>query len=72
MNNPPVKKNAGLFSKHTWARITMEGFMIGLLSIIAFYIGHVIFDHHNGYLTARTMSFATLSISQLVHAFNLR
>ena len=52
-----------------WSRIILEGIMIGSLSLLAFAIGKVCY----GDLTVgRTMSFCTLSISQLVHAFNMR
>ena len=46
--------------------------MIGMLAIIAFGIGHLYFDLDGNYGAARTMAFAVLSISQLVHAFNMR
>lgn len=52
-----------------WNRIILEGIMIGSLALLAFAIGKVCY----GELTiGRTMSFCTLSISQLVHAFNMR
>ncbi len=52
-----------------WNRIILEGIMIGSLALLAFAIGKVCY----GDLTiGRTMSFCTLSISQLVHAFNMR
>lgn len=52
-----------------WSRIGLEGFMIGALALLAFAIGKVCF----GSLTiGRTMCFCTLSISQLIHAFNMR
>lgn len=52
-----------------WNRIILEGIMIGSLALLAFAIGKVCY----GDLTVgRTMSFCTLSISQLVHAFNMR
>lgn len=43
--------------------------MIGMLALLAFSVGLVIYDNA---LTGRTMAFAVLSISQLVHAFNMR
>ena len=62
-----VKK--GLFNKEKWFRIVLEGFMIGLLGLIAYGIGSVYFKD---YKIGSTMAFATLSISQLVHSFNIK
>jgi len=72
MQHKPHDNRGSLFAGGLWARITAEGFMIGLLSITAFGVGAVYFDQPGRYLIASTMCFATLSISQLVHAFNVR
>ena len=67
------KKNTGsLFGDGLGGRILLEGVMIGVLALLAFGIGHVYFDQENGYAVGRTMAFAVLSLSQLVHAFNMR
>jgi len=66
---PKNQTGKGLFSKELWSRIALEGVMIGMLSLIAFGAGMVYFADIT---VARTMAFATLSISQLVHAFNMR
>lgn len=55
--------------KDIWSRIILEGFMIGSLALLAFAIGKVLFGDLK---IGRTMCFCTLSISQLVHAFNMR
>ena len=69
MEKPPVKGGKGMFTKELWARIGLEGAMIGMLALLGFGIGSVLM----GDITVgRTMAFATLSISQLVHAFNMR
>lgn len=52
-----------------WSRIGLEGFMIGALALLAFAIGKVCFG---SLIIGRTMCFCTLSISQLIHAFNMR
>lgn len=72
MQQKPQKANQSLFADGLGERIALEGCMIGMLALIAFAIGHVYFDLEVGYQTGRTMSFAVLSISQLVHAFNMR
>lgn len=72
MDGKPQECSKGLFSKGLWIRIGLEGMMIGMLALVAFGIGHVFFDVGEAVETGRTMAFATLSISQLVHAFNMR
>ncbi len=72
MEKPPISDNGNIFSGGLGIRIALEGCMIGLLALLAFAIGHVYFDLGVGYTYGRTMSFAVLSISQLVHAFNMR
>lgn len=72
MKEKPQKANKSLFADGLGERIALEGCMIGMLALIAFAIGHVYFDKEVGYLYGRTMAFAVLSISQLVHAFNMR
>ena len=41
--------------------------MIGMISLIEFALGNVYYN----LIVARTMAFATLSLSQLVHVFNM-
>jgi len=72
MHGRPRASRAGLFSRKLWQRIFLEGAMIGMLSLIAFGIGTTFFDTGESVAFGRTMAFATLSISQLVHAFNMR
>lgn len=72
MERPPRKREATLFGGGMGSRIAVEGMMIGMLALLAFGIGHVYFDGGQGYAAGRTMAFAVLSLSQLVHAFNMR
>lgn len=72
MEKKPEKPNAGLFSKRKWKNISAEGCFIGAISILAFTIGRVLFDTTTVPVIGRTMAFAVLSLSQLVHAFNVR
>ena len=72
MENPPVSSNKSLFSGGLGYRIAYEGFMIGILALTAFGIGHKYFDNGEIHNISRKMAFAVLSISQLVHAFNMR
>lgn len=69
MTRPPVKPNKPLLSPMQWSEVVAEGLMIGALSLVGYGLGLVITKDHT---VARTMSFFTLAVSQLVHAFNMR
>ena len=62
-------KSGGFLNKKEGVKIGLEGAMIGMLALVAFAIGKVIFGNIT---VGRTMAFCVLSISQLVHAFNMR
>lgn len=72
MSRRVSKHETSLFSKSIWKRIVLEGCFIGAISILAFTIGRVFFDTTLTPVIGRTMAFAVLSLSQLVHAFNVR
>lgn len=67
MRRPPDRR--GLFTKRMVGEILLEGGMIGALALLAFTVGRTVFG---SLLVGQTMAFATLSISQLVHSFNMR
>jgi len=67
----PSRVNS-VFADGLGFRICIEGLMIGTLAIIAFGIGHLYYDNGDGANVGRTMAFAVLSLSQLVHAFNIK
>ena len=64
----PSEENKSIFSGGAGRSIIIEGCFIGALAFLAFTIGRVYFNTDTG----RTMTFAVLSISQLVHSFNLK
>ena len=68
----PPRKEKSLFSGGLGSSILVEGLMIGMLALLAFGIGYVYFDRGGEGKIGRTMAFAVLSLSQLVHAFNMR
>ena len=72
MERKPENSKKSMFSDGMGARIALEGCMIGMLALLAFGIGHIYFDIGEQHIIGRTMAFAVLSISQLVHAFNMR
>ncbi len=67
MKSPP--SDANLFTKDMAFNVVLEGLMIGMLALLAFSFGMFKFLDIN---IARTMAFCTLSISQLIHSFNMR
>lgn len=66
MKQPPCNTGKSLFSGGLGYRIAIEGAMIGGIALLAYVIGNRYF--HAG----STMTFAVLSLSQLIHAFNMR
>ena len=73
MRRPPVNSKKSLFSEGLGIKIIFEGLMIGSLTLLAFVFGYKYFDNGSANpVYARTMAFMTLSVSQLVHAYNMR
>lgn len=70
MDDKPRNPKRGLFADGLWFNILVEGCMIGSLGLLAFSIGANIFDAVEP-MVGRTMAFCVLSLSQLVHAFNM-
>ena len=68
----PSDTKKSIFSGGAGRNIIIEGCFIGALAFLAFTIGRVFFDTSNEPVIGRTMTFAVLSISQLVHSFNLK
>lgn len=74
MSRKPRKKNESIFSHGVGLRAILQGAMIGIITLVAFFIGWKmsgIASPENNAL-AETMAFAVLAISQLIHAFNIR
>ena len=72
MLRTPRNPKKSLFADGLWSAICIEGAMIGALALLAFSIGHNMFDKGTEPLIGRTMAFCVLSLSQLFHAFNMR
>ena len=69
LKDKPRRKNEGILNKNFLLRVGGEGLLIGIVTLIAFYIGGAT----NGTpLTASTMAFATLCLARLFHGFNCR
>lgn len=69
MENPPRNPKKSLFADGLWSSIIIEGLMIGALALLTYSIGINVFKSA---VKGSSMAFAVLSISQLVHAFNMR
>lgn len=73
MNRKPVRRGESVFSGGMGYNIIVEGCLIGSLSLLAYSIGRVFFDVDPASpFIGRTMAFAVLSLSQVVHTFNMR
>ena len=68
MNRPPRDSRKSIFADGLMGKIVAEGFMIGMLTILAFFIG----NKYYGIEVARTMAFVCLGMLELVHCFNVK
>ena len=68
----PSDSSHSVFARGAARSIVLEGCFIGALAFLAFTLGRVFFDGGGEPVCARTMTFAVLSLSQLVHSFDLR
>lgn len=71
-----ARKDKNIFSKGMTFRVIYQGIMVGILTLLAFCIG-CRFDfaslaNPEVAMTAQTMAFAVLAMSELVHAYNVR
>lgn len=72
MEMMPRDSKKSIFSDGLAKTIILQGLMVGLLTFIAFTIGWFYYPKGDRVLSARTMAFMVLSLSQLFHAFNVR
>ena len=68
MKVPPINPRKGIFANGLWKKIFIEGFMIGALVLIVYYIGFTKYDID----VARTMAFVSLGLIELVHSLNVK
>ncbi len=78
MDKNPKSKNEGIFAHGFGIQVVLQGAMFGVLSLIAFWIGHkyVTLDplaeealRESG---GQTLAFMVLALSQIVQAYNMR
>ena len=73
MEAPPHQKNEGIFAGGMGFSVMVEGCLVGALALLAYTLGRIFFDADPADpVIGRTMAFTVLSLSQLVHSFNMR
>ena len=73
MSQPPRDAHASLFAHGFAFRLAWQGVMVGLLTLAAYFLGeYVLSDPGEAHAAANTMAFATLTLCQLFHAFDVR
>ena len=71
MEQPPRDASASLFAGGFAFRLAWQGVMVGALTLAAWFLGWAVLPQ-GGPGAANTMAFATLTLSQLFHAFDVR
>ncbi len=80
MDAPPKPKREGIFAGGFGVRIVLQGLMFALLALCAFWIGcgvpffeiQSLAENSMALKTGITMAFLTLSLSQVIQAYNMR
>ena len=67
MERPPRARDESLFDSKFTLRLLWQGIMVGVLTLLAYFSGM-----QDSGEAANTMAFATLTLCQLFHAFNVR
>ncbi|AZU61464.1 calcium-translocating P-type ATPase, SERCA-type [Neobacillus mesonae] len=70
MKRGPRSPNEGVFSRGLGWKVISRGFLIGIVTLIAFIIAY--HDDPNELEYAQTIAFATLVMAQLIHVFDCR
>lgn len=69
LNKPPRSVKESILNKNTLKEIGVQGFIIALFTMFAYYLG---LNGGNFPELAMTMAFATITIARLFHGFNCR
>lgn len=72
MTRRPVSPSKGFFSDGMWIDISLEGMIVGTLTILAYSIGCLMFGAESSIILGRTMAFCTISFCEIAHAVNMR
>ena len=73
MQEKPRSASEPLFNRSFSIRLAWQGTMVGLITLAAYWLGeYVLSDPNAADATANTMAFATLTLCQLFHAYDVR
>lgn len=72
MKRPPISPKKGFFSDGLWIDISLEGMLVGTLTVLAYLMGSLMFGSEDAISLGRTMAFCTLSFCEIIHAVNTR
>lgn len=73
MEEPPHRRDGSIFSGGMGLSVALEGCLVGALALLAYSAGRIWFDPNPADpVIGRTMAFGVLSLSQLVHSYNMR
>lgn len=70
MRRPPRDPNEGVFARGLAWKIISRGFMIGIVTLLAFLI--TLQENPDNLTLAQTVAFVTLIMAQLIHVFDCR
>lgn len=70
MKRPPRSPNEGVFARGLAWKIISRGFMIGIVTLVAFMV--TLNADPNDLMKAQTVAFVTLVMAQLIHVFDCR
>lgn len=72
MLRKPLPQDKGFFADGLWLDISLEGILIGALTLLSFGIGRFMLPSADPLTLGRTMAFCTLSFCEITHSVNMR
>lgn len=72
MKRTPISPEKSFFSDGLWLDISLEGMLVGTVTILAFLLGTLSYGLQSSLVLGRTMAFCTLSFCEIAHAINMR
>ena len=72
MKRDPRNDKEGIFSHGLGVNIILQGVYIGILTLVAFYIGVSMGGAESGQMLGSTMAFLTLALTETFHSFDVR
>ena len=78
MKRKPRGKNDGIFAGGLGVDVAYQGFLVTLLTVIAFYVGeyletgHLLLSNIPNSAEGMTMAFFTMAMCEIFHSFNMR